>query len=65
MLFGIDLPTEPTAIERLCTIRARHKQNFELRRFPPGKTFFHPKLSISQSPLGRLGRRLQSLVPQT
>jgi HKD family nuclease len=46
MLFGVDLPTEPVAIERLCTIQTRHKQNFELRRFQPGRTFFHPKLSI-------------------
>lgn len=46
VLFGVDLPTEPEAIESLCTIQTQHKQNFELRRFQPGRTFFHPKLSI-------------------
>jgi hypothetical protein len=52
MLFGVDLPTEPEAIERLCAIQAQHKQNFELRRFQPGRTFFHPKLSIFEMKTG-------------
>jgi HKD family nuclease len=46
VLFGIDLPTEPSAIEFLCKIQAQHKETFEVRRFQPGKTFFHPKFSI-------------------
>ena len=46
MLFGVDLPTEPAAIEILYTIQTQHKENFELRRFEPGRTIFHPKFSI-------------------
>jgi HKD family nuclease len=46
VLFGIDLPTEPAAIENLCTIQRKYKRGFELRRFQSGRTFFHPKLSI-------------------
>jgi len=52
VLFGVDLPTEPAAIESLYTIQTQHKQNFELRRFEPGRTFFHPKFSIF---VGRAG----------
>ena len=46
VLFGVDLPTEPAAIEILYTIQTQHKENFELRRFEPGRTIFHPKFSI-------------------
>lgn len=46
VLFGIDLPTEPAAIELLCELHAQHKGVFEVRRFQSGKTFFHPKFSI-------------------
>jgi HKD family nuclease len=46
VLFGVDLPTEPTAIEILLTIQAQHQRNFKLRRFQSGRTFFHPKFSI-------------------
>ena len=46
VLFGVDLPTDPPAIETLCAIQTRHRGNFELRRFQPGRTFFHPKVSI-------------------
>jgi HKD family nuclease len=46
VLFGVDLPTDPAAIERLCKIQELHNQTFVLRRFQPGRTFFHPKLSI-------------------
>lgn len=46
VLFGVDLPTEPAAIDVLCEIKAQHRRNFELRRFQPGKRFFHPKFSI-------------------
>jgi HKD family nuclease len=46
ILFGVDLPTEPAAIETLLAIQARHKENFQLRRFQPGRTFFHAKISI-------------------
>src|SRR5258706_11891063 len=46
VLFGVDLPTEPGAIEILCEIETQHKGNFRLRRFHAGETFFHPKFSI-------------------
>jgi len=46
VLFVVDLPTEPAAIEILYTIQTQHKENFELRRFEPGRTIFHPKFSI-------------------
>src|SRR5205085_424062 len=45
VLFGVDLPTEPAAIETLSTLQKQYKK-FELRRFQPGRTFFHPKFSI-------------------
>lgn len=54
VLFGVDLPTEPAAIEGLWKIQTQHKQNFELRRFQPGRTFFHPKFCIF---LGRGGTK--------
>jgi HKD family nuclease len=46
VLFGVDLPSEPRAIEILSRLEEQHSQNFVLRRFQPGRTFFHPKLSI-------------------
>jgi len=58
VLFGVDLPTEPVAIERLRSMQMRHKSNFELRRFQPGRTFFHPKLSI----FVRQGRGMSAIV---
>ncbi len=30
MLFGIDLPTDPDAIQSLCALQLRHKENFEV-----------------------------------
>lgn len=52
VLFGVDLPTEPAAIEALCEIKAQYKRNFELRRFQPGKRFFHPKFAIFSGKTG-------------
>ena len=52
VLFGVDLPTEPAAIQILCDIEAQHKQNFKLRRFQPGKAFFHSKLSVFSGKTG-------------
>jgi HKD family nuclease len=46
VLFGVDLPTEPAAIEVLGDIATQYKSNFQVRRFQSGKTFFHPKFSI-------------------
>jgi HKD family nuclease len=46
VLFGIDLPTDPDAIQSLCALETRHKGNFEIRRFQPGRRFFHPKVSV-------------------
>lgn len=46
MLFGVDLPTEPAAVEILREIEAQHGQTFKLRRFQSGRTFFHSKISI-------------------
>jgi HKD family nuclease len=52
VLFGLDLPTEPAAIEALCEIKAQYKRNFELRRFQSGKRTFHPKFSIFSGKTG-------------
>ena len=52
VLFGIDLPSEPGAIESLCALQDQHSQTFELRWFQPGRTFFHPKLSIFERHTG-------------
>jgi HKD family nuclease len=46
VLFGIDLPTDPDAIESLMALQGRHKENFEVRRFQSGTRFFHPKVSV-------------------
>jgi|SRR5581483_5148696 len=45
VLFGVDLPTDPDAIQSLCDLQIRHR-NFEVRRFQAGKRFFHPKVSV-------------------
>lgn len=52
VLFGIDLPTDPDAIQSLYALQIRHKENLEVRRFQPGKRFFHPKVSVF---VGRTG----------
>jgi HKD family nuclease len=54
VLFGIDLPTDPDAIQSLCALQIRHKENFEVRRFQPGERFFHPKVSVF---VGRTGAK--------
>jgi HKD family nuclease len=54
VLFGVDLPTDPDAIQRLCALQIRYKENFEVRRFQPGRRFFHPKVSVF---IGRSGAR--------
>lgn len=54
VLFGIDLPTDPDAIQSLRALQTRYKGNFEVRRFQPGKRFFHPKISAF---VGRTGAR--------
>jgi len=46
VLFGVDLPTDPDAIQSLKALQSRHKENFEVRRFQPGTRFFHPKVSV-------------------
>ncbi len=46
MLFGVDLPTDPEAIQSLMTLQSRHKDNFEVRLFQSGTRFFHPKVSV-------------------
>jgi HKD family nuclease len=46
VLFGIDLPTDPEAIQSLCALQIRYKGNFEVRRFQSGTRFFHPKVSV-------------------
>lgn len=46
VLFGVDLPTQPAAIDDLCAIQARYRQNFHLQRFQSGRMFFHPKFSM-------------------
>jgi HKD family nuclease len=52
VLFGIDLPTDPDAIQSLRALQTRYKGNFEVRRFEPGKRFFHPKISVFVSRSG-------------
>ena len=52
VLFGVDLPSDPHAIETLCAIQTQYKETFELRRFQSGRTFFHPKLSVFLRPGG-------------
>jgi len=52
VLFGVDLPSDPQAIETLCDIQRQYKDSLELRRFQSGKTFFHPKLSVFVHPGG-------------
>jgi HKD family nuclease len=54
VLFGIDLPTDPEAIQSLCALQTRHKGDFEVRRFQPGRCFFHPKVSVF---VGRSGAK--------
>jgi HKD family nuclease len=54
VLFGVDLPTDPDAIQRLCALQIRYKGNFEVRRFQPGRRFFHPKVSVF---IGRSGAK--------
>jgi HKD family nuclease len=54
VLFGIDLPTDPDAIQSLFALQNRYKENFEVRRFQPGKRFFHPKVSVF---VGRTGTK--------
>jgi HKD family nuclease len=54
VLFGIDLPTDPDAIQMLCELETRYKKYFEVRRFQPGKRFFHPKVSVF---IGRTGAK--------
>jgi HKD family nuclease len=54
VLFGVDLPTDPDAIQRLCALQIRYKENFEVRRFQPGRRFFHPKVSVF---IGRSGAK--------
>jgi HKD family nuclease len=46
VLFGIDLPTDPEAIQSLCALQIRYKENFEVRRFQPSKRFLHSKVSV-------------------
>ncbi len=46
ILFGVDLPTDPDAIDSLKTLQTSHQENFTVRRFQPGARFFHPKVSV-------------------
>ena len=54
VLFGIDLPTDPDAIQSLRALQTRYKGNLEVRRFQPGNRFFHPKISVF---VGRAGAK--------
>ncbi len=45
-LFGIDLPTDPDAVQNLMTLQTRHAESFEVRRFQSGTRFFHSKVSV-------------------
>ena len=46
MLVGLDLPTQPDAIERLCGLQEQYKKSFKLRLFRSGPRFFHPSQQL-------------------
>jgi len=52
ILIGIDLPTEPRAIKRLCNLKQRFTNGLDLRLFLSGERVFHPKFSIFSSKTG-------------
>jgi HKD family nuclease len=55
VLIGIDMPTHPDAIQKLCDYRTTFKTQLELPVFEStGASIFHPKLSIFRSARGRL-----------
>jgi hypothetical protein len=51
VLFGVDLPTEPKAIERLCAIQTQYRSKFDLRAFNREEW---PSMRSSRSFIGRL-----------
>ena len=52
-LFGVDLPTDPEAIEYLMKLASRHADQFTLRRFESGRQgIFHSKLYLFESHRG-------------
>jgi len=54
ILVGIDMPTDPDAIQKLCDWRDKFKTQLQLRVFEStGSSIFHPKLSIFRTSKGR------------
>jgi HKD family nuclease len=55
ILIGIDLPTEPEAIERLYKLQQEFLSQLQIRIFQSSpRRFFHPKLSVFRSRQGQL-----------
>jgi HKD family nuclease len=53
-LVGVDLPTEPDAIEILCNLRDQYSPRFQLAYFRPAKRQdFHAKVGLFQSTAGK------------
>lgn len=53
-LVGVDLPTEPDAIEILCDLRDQYSPRFQLAYFRPAKhQDFHAKVGLFQSTAGK------------
>jgi len=47
VLVGVDMPTDPGAIEQLCKFQQRFKGRFEVKRFQSGEhRIFHAKLAV-------------------
>src|SRR5947209_1596349 len=54
ILFGIDLPSDPKAIERVRNIATQHSGQLELKYFRPLKSrIFHPKLLLFRTRSGK------------
>jgi HKD family nuclease len=54
ILIGIDLPTDPKALETLLAISQKHSGRLELKYFRPLKSqIFHPKLYVFKSRSGK------------
>jgi HKD family nuclease len=54
ILFGIDLPSDPKAIERLRNIATEYSSQLELKYFRPLKSrIFHPKLFLFRTRSGK------------
>jgi HKD family nuclease len=46
LLFGIDMPTEPEAIDSLMKLKTHYPNQLQLKRFGGSPRFFHPKFAV-------------------